>query len=231
MMSDEDRQSIIQDFHDHVSGKEFPCIAAHDASFKKTLRCFVAAHMACPVDDEGILKFLYSFVDDYKRSEGGFHSAAIIFREPVMTDEMIFDDLLWKRLQSISDMDARRYHYDPRVSSDITSPDFSFSIKEEAFYIIGLHPASSRKARQYKYPVLVFNPHSQFEKLREENHYHKMQKIVRERDVQYSGSVNPMLADFGDAPEVFQYSGRVYDSSWQCPLKINHANSKHHSST
>lgn len=230
-MNDADKDMIILEFHDHLKAKEFPCIAAHEASNKKTLRCFVAEHMACPMDDAQILHFIYDFVDDYVLSETGFHSAAIIFKAPHITEETTFDDLLWRRLQSISDMDAQRFNYDSRVAADISSPNFSFSLKEEAFYIVGLHPASSRKARQYKYPVLIFNPHSQFEKLRTENHYHKMQQIVRKRDEEFSGSVNPMLADFGNAPEVFQYSGRVYDPSWQCPLKINHANVKHHSST
>jgi FPC/CPF motif-containing protein YcgG len=45
-----------------------------------------------------------------------------------------------------------------------------------------------------------------------------MKKVVRRRDELYSGSVNPMLKDFGEAPEVFQYSGKQYDSTWKCPL-------------
>ncbi|HUR30397.1 MAG TPA: guanitoxin biosynthesis heme-dependent pre-guanitoxin N-hydroxylase GntA [Saprospiraceae bacterium] len=229
-MNEAERHVIIEEFHEHVKNKEFPCIAAHEASSKKTLRCFVADHMACPKDDHQILNFIYAFVDEFKLSSGGFHSVVIIFKEPRILDENMFDHLLWRRLQAISDMDAQRFDFDSRVSSDIGSPNFSYSLKEEAFYVIGLHPASSRKARQYKYPVLIFNPHSQFENLRAENHYSKMQQIVRKRDQLYSGSVNPMLADFGDAPEVFQYSGRVYESTWQCPLKINHANIKHHSS-
>ncbi len=103
-----------------------------------------------------------------------------------------------------------------------SAPEFSFSLKEEAFFIIGLHPASSRPARQFKYPALVFNPHLQFEQLREANKYQSIKYAVRKRDIAYSGSINPMLTDFGEASEVYQYSGRKYDEQWQCPLKIKH---------
>lgn len=37
----------------------------------------------------------------------------------------------------------------------------------------------------------------------------------------YSGSINPMLEDFGTSSEVYQYSGRKYDAEWRCPLKFN----------
>jgi FPC/CPF motif-containing protein YcgG len=76
---------------------------------------------------------------------------------------------------------------------------------------------------------MVFNPHAQFEELRKTNRYEKMKNIVRQRDILYSGSVNPMLADFGEASEVYQYSGRQYDGQWSCPLKVTHAESKNNS--
>jgi hypothetical protein len=41
---------------------------------------------------------------------------------------------------------------------------------------------------------------------------------VRKRDIAYSGSINPMLNDFGNASEVYQYSGKQYTSDWVCPF-------------
>jgi FPC/CPF motif-containing protein YcgG len=58
-----------------------------------------------------------------------------------------------------------------------------------------------------------------------------MKDVVRKRDIAYSGSVNPMLTDFGNASEVYQYSGRKYEDTWQCPLKINHTTIEHNSTT
>lgn len=214
---------LINEFLDHLRDKDFPCIAAHDAVEKETLRFCIAQHMGCPADDHAILRFLYDFVDHYRNETKGFHSAAILFAQPRNITEEEFETLLWNRLQILADLDAIQFAYDERVSPDPLSPQFSFSIKGEAFYIIGLHPANTRMARRLGFPALIFNPHSQFEKLREQNVYHKMQNIVRRRDEMYSGSVNPMLSDFGNASEAIQYSGQNYSQDWKCPLSIKHA--------
>lgn len=223
-------ESIIEDYLAHIGNKAFPCIAAKTAQAKGQIQCMVAEHLACPKDDSGILQFLYDFVDEYRRSENLYNSAVVLFKGPEECDEEMFDKLLWQRLQAISDLDAVHYQYDSRVDGDPSSPKFSFSLKEEAVYVIGLHPLSSRKARQFRYPALVFNPHGQFEKLRETNKYDRMRQVVRNRDVNFSGSVNPMLADFGESSEVFQYSGRHYDKDWKCPFISHHADIKNNPS-
>ena len=177
-----------------------------------------------------IVSFIYDFVDEFRNATDDFYSAVVLFPGTHITDEEMFDKYFWQRLQAFADLDAINYAFDPRVDPDVHSPNFSFSLKEEAFYIIGGHPLSGRLARRFPVPGMVFNAHTQFEKLREENHYIKMQQVVRKRDVVYSGSVNPMLADFGEASEVFQYSGRQYDKDWKCPLNIHHARPSNHSS-
>lgn len=221
---------IIHEFECYINNKEFPCVAAKAAMDRRQIKCMVADNIACPKDDQVILQFLYDFVISYRDSTEFFHSASIIFKGPGLHHEEMFETLLWQRLQSLSDLDAKNNDYDKRVDIDPNSPHFSFSLKEEAFFIVGLNPVSSRAARKFKYPTLVFNPHAQFEQLREIKQYEKMKNIVRKRDVAYSGSVNPMLEDFGTSSEVYQYSGLQYSDSWQCPLKISHAKNKHHSS-
>jgi FPC/CPF motif-containing protein YcgG len=222
---------ISKEYLAYLDNKEFPCIAAKAALAKEQVSSMVAEHMACPSDDENILRFIYSFIDDYRSSTELFHTAAVIFKKPGFLTEEIFEQMLWQRLQGLADLDAKMHAYDKRVNADPTSPGFSFSLKEEAFYIVGLHPSSSRIARQFKYPTLVFNPHAQFEQLRETTKYDKIKGAVRKRDIIYSGSVNPMLVDFGETSEASQYTGRYHDESWECPLKLNHAGNKHHSTT
>ncbi len=217
-----ENEKIIEEYLSFIDNKDFACIAAKAALAKQQIKCLVADHMACPKDDHNILKFLYSFVDQYRDSDELYYSAAIIFKEPVYSNEEIFDKNMWQRLQALSDMDCEKHKYDGRVNSDPNSPDFSFSLKEESFFIIALHPANSRPLRRFKYPTLVFNPHIQFEELREKGKYEKMKTVVRKRDMIFSGSINPMLSDYGEASETYQYSGRKYDGTWQCPLKINH---------
>lgn len=230
-MIGEENNKIIEQYKAYLDKKEFACIAAKAALARQQIKCLVADHIACPKDDNAILQFLYAFIDDYRGSKEMYHSAAIIFKSTDIYNEQMFDEFMWQRLQSLSNLDAANYGYDSRVAANPDAANFSFSLKEEAFYIVGLHPASSRLTRQFQYATLVFNPHAQFEQLRETAKYDNIKGAVRKRDVAYSGSVNPMLEDFGTASEVYQYSGRKYDESWQCPLKINHAAIKHYTTS
>jgi FPC/CPF motif-containing protein YcgG len=218
----ENDEEMIDMYKGFLGDKNFPCVAGKAALSNHQVQCLVVDHMACEKNDTDILDFLYEFVDMYRHSERSYHSAAIIFKAPVLPDEVAFDKLLWQRLQSLSDLDAKKYSYDKRVNADPSSPEFSFSLKGEAFFIIGLHPASSRLARRFGYPALVFNFHAEFEKLKEGEDYEKIRHKVRKNDLEYSGSVNPMLADYGQASEVYQYSGRNYPSDWECPFKPKH---------
>ncbi len=231
VMQETEEEDIIRIFFEQLSEKEFPCVAAKAALASDQIKCMVAGHMACPQQDKELLHFLYDFVDDFRNADSLYHSAVIIFKQPLNLDEKLFDQLLWLRLQSLSNMDALQYEYDERVAYDPGSPDFSYSLKKEAFFVIGMHPSSNRNARRFKYPAIIFNPHIQFEELRQHGKYEPMQKAIRNRDDLYSGSVNPMLSDFGESSEAIQYSGMKYNEHWKCPLKINHGKIKHYSTT
>jgi hypothetical protein len=207
----------------------YPCVAARSAMARKHIPFYVAHHIGCGKDDTHILQFLYRFIADFRAVKTNFHSAAVIFKGPETITEETFDAYLWQRLQSLSQLDAVNFSYDRRVNPEPSSPDFSFSLGEEAFFIIGLHPANTRPSRAFKYPAIVFNPHVQFEEMRQSDRYQKMKTIVRKRDILYSGSVNPMLADFGEKSEVYQYSGREYDPEWTCPLGTAHGETKNNS--
>jgi uncharacterized protein len=221
-MNERQEKRIIESYYSHVADKMFPCIAAKAALADRQISVLVSQHMACPHDDEGILKFLYEFIEGFRRSRKLYHSAVVIFQNPVQCDEAAFDSLLWTRLQAISDLDSYRYAWDSRVASDPSDNNFSFSIGGEALYVIGMHANSSRAARRFNLPALVFNPHQQFERLRSANKYGAMKEAVRKRDIMLSGSVNPMLSDFGETSEALQYSGIHYDNQWKCPFSAKH---------
>ena len=230
MYTGKEIENIKQEYFSYIGNKNFACIAAKAAMAKQQIDCLVAGNMACPKDDSKILNFLYTFIDNFRNSGELYYSATVIFTEPQNINEQIFDTLMWQRLQALSDFDSANFNYDSRVDKDISSPDFSFSLKEESLFIIGLHPSNSRPIRRFTYPALIFNPHVQFEQLRKSGKYEMMKHVVRKREMESSGSINPMLKDFGEASEVYQYSGRKYDDTWQCPLKINHATTKDNTS-
>src|SRR5687767_12904671 len=154
-----------------INSQSYPCIAARSAAKNQNISIYEASHLACPFDDKLILQFLYDFVDNYRNNQDLFTSAAIVFRGPETISENEFENLFWSRLQALHNLDRRPYNYDQRVDSDPSSGNFSFSLKEEAFFIIGLYPGSLRPARNFSYPAIVFNPHQQFERLRQEKRF------------------------------------------------------------
>ena len=143
-----------------------------------------------------------------------------MFDGPLDLDEKQFEAAMWERLQSFADKDAWLGHaYDNAVSSDPDDPHFSLSFGGEAFFVVGLHPGASRPARRFSRPALVFNLHDQFVLLREQGRYDRMREIILDRDFALAGSMNPMIAQHGEASEARQYSGRKVNSSWTCPFR------------
>jgi FPC/CPF motif-containing protein YcgG len=88
-------------------------------------------------------------------------------------------------------------------------------------YVIGLHANSARIARRFPWPTLVFNPHRQFEKLRADGKWKRMQGAIRERERELQGTTNPMLSDFGEQSEARQYSGRAVEKDWAVPFPVD----------
>lgn len=159
---------------------------------------------------ESLLKKLYQFIDNFRKNPDKLSSFVLVFKDPNYNDFDFFEKVFWEILESIDELDKLHHPHDNRVSSDPCEPNYSFSIKEEAFFILMLHPQSPRFARRYKYPTLVFNPHIQFEKLREKGKFKIIRDHIRSKDIDLQGFMNPMLSDHGEISEVFQYTGIDY---------------------
>lgn len=149
----------------------------------------------------------------------GYWSFVALFPGEKIADEEQFEERLWQHLQLMHDLDAPLHPWDGTVSSDPRDPHFSFSIGGRAWYVIGLHPEASRKARRLGTVALVFNPHAQFDQLRTRGKYSTVRNQIRQRDRHLQGSINPMLADHGEASEARQYAGRAVEASWECPFR------------
>lgn len=210
--------------HAHVAEPAFPCVGAKAALAKGTLHVLACNRIDSGWDDIRIHDGLLRFAEAYRDEPALFRSFAVIFEGPDDLSETDFEQLLWKRAQSISDKDVwRGQSYDDAVSADPESPHFSLSFGGEAFFIVGLHPNASRPARRFPRPTMVFNLHDQFETLRAQDKYESMRERIMVRDEALAGSRNPMLARHGDASEARQYSGRVVDDAWKCPFQYSGA--------
>jgi FPC/CPF motif-containing protein YcgG len=206
-------------FRTFVGAPDFPCVGAKSALANDMLRIVEAHDLTSGWNDLQIHRELLEWARAYKDDPAGFRSLAVIFRGPDDLDEPAFETALWERIQSLADKDAwKGLPYDPRVHADPDHPHFSLSFGGEAFFVIGLHPRASRPARRFHRPVLVFNLHDQFERLRAEGRYERMRERILARDEQLAGSINPMLARHGEASEAAQYSGRAVEDDWACPF-------------
>jgi FPC/CPF motif-containing protein YcgG len=206
-----------QRFLDHIARPAFPCVGAKSAAAQQGIEFFQAGDLRCPGDDAALLAALQSFAAAAV-PDALFLSFVALFPTTPKLAEADFEAAFWQRLQALHEGDCRRFAWDPSVSSDPASPDFSMSLGGRAFYVIGLHPGARRRARRFRASAMVFNLHSQFETLREDGRYDKLRAAITERDIAYSGSPNPMMAIHGAASEARQYSGRVVDAAWRCPF-------------
>jgi len=209
---------IKQQFINFINQNNYPCIGARAAAKKNQLYFFIGEDLRDDKNDKAIINHIYQFI---KFINNSLKTCIIIFKNsPSLTDSQ-FEDFLWQRLQALHHLDSIQYSWDPSVSSDVNDNNFSFCLGGKAFFIVGMHPNSSRKARQFAYPTLIFNLHEQFEQLKKENRYLAMRDKIRENDLFFSGSINPMLQDFGTMSEALQYSGRLVCDTHCCPFKAD----------
>ncbi|MBA3896403.1 MAG: YqcI/YcgG family protein [Sphingomonadaceae bacterium] len=214
-----DRHPLIDQLHHFIAKPLFPCVGAKSALAKGQIKAVVARSIASAWNDLAIHAALMRFAGGYARDRKLFQSLAVIFEGPRTLDERVFEKNMWSRLQSMSDKDKwLGQPYDQAVSPDPANPHFSLSFAGHAFFVVGLHPRASRKARRFVAPTMIFNLHDQFERLRAQGRYEKLRDAILDRDEDYSGTLNPMLSRHGEHSEARQYSGRAVGDDWRCPF-------------
>lgn len=148
-----------------------------------------------------------------------FRSTAVVFTGAAPRTEQEFERAIWSVLRRLAAHDTEPWA--DGVSDDPADPHFGFSFAGAAFFVVGLHPRSSRQARRSPVPTLVFNPHAQFEALRAAGTFDPIRDTIRRRDVRRQGTPNPMLADHGTASEARQYAGRAVPDDWTPPVSLS----------
>ena len=201
-----------------ISDTAFPCVGAKSALNKDRMRFGQFGALGDPAGAAGLCDALLLYSAEFE-TPGSSPVSFIALFAAAGDNEAEFERQLWSTLQAMHDVDkARGFAWDPEVSQDPSRGDFSFSIGGRAFFVVGLHPQSSRLARRAPVPCLVFNFHEQFETLKASGKYQSMQTAIRARDVTLQGTVNPVLEGFGKSSEARQYSGRAVEANWKCPF-------------
>ena len=213
------RMEYVHDsFRALVSNTQFSCVGAKAALRSGSYRVGLYDELGSPGAAAGLARDLFWFVGEQESLGGEFSTFVASFVEPTASDERAFERLLWEQLQLLHEEDRRYHRWDPSVSLDAEDPKFAFSFAGRAFFVVGLHPASSRFARRFAWPTLVFNAHYQFDRLRAEGRYDRMQEVIRSRELKLQGNLNANLDDFGVRSEARQYSGRPAEADWRCPF-------------
>jgi uncharacterized protein len=205
-------------FRELVVGPDFSCLGAKAAFNDGQYGFAVYAEIGSNASTAGLCRDLCHFVQSGIRTNSEYSTFVAVFHSPIDLTETEFENRLWLQLRELHRADTKYFDWDKKVSRDPADPHFSFSFAGQALYVIGMHPNSARQARRFLWPALVFNPHEQFERLRTGGKWKRMQKTIRAREVALQGSINPMLADFGEQSEARQYSGRIVPDNWTPPF-------------
>jgi len=217
--SNDIRHPLAERFAAFIERPDFPCVGAKAALNRDGIQFVVGRDFRSGWDDLRIMPGLLDLAARYRADPVPFQSLVVLFESGAPGDEETFEAQLWARLQSLSDKDEwLGQRPDPRVAHDPEDPHFAMSFGGEAFFVVGLHPRSSRPARRFEAPAMVFNLHDQFERLREAGRYDKLRGAILDRDLKLAGTLNPMLAQHGTKSAARQYSGRAVGDAWQCPF-------------
>lgn len=204
-----------------IHSDRFPCVGAKSALGLDQLSSVEAGNFLSEEGDAFIHEHLSRFGNELDPETMPFKTFVCAFNHAPVMDERSFETALWDRLQRLHEIDRQRgVEWAENVSHDPASPNFGVSVNGVAYFVIGLHPGASRAARRFCRPALVFNSHDQFEQLRADGRYQALQKVIREKDIDANGSINPMIGTHGQRNQAAQYSGRQVGDDWECPFKF-----------
>lgn len=213
--TDENSEDLIRKFilDDH------PCVMAQSLVADENLTISDYKNIQNHETPSRILEDLKTYLESIDEEDKKFQTFIATFENDTYSSEITFEKDLWELLKKLNTIDPEPW--DKKTSADPSSSKFSFSLLSNSFYIVGMHPKSSRKARRAPFPMIVFNLHSQFDLLRDAGRYTRVRDIIRRRDKAFQGSINPMLEDFGTNSEARQYSGRKVSEHWKCPYNFD----------
>lgn len=221
VLSSETR-SILNEFENFILQDGYPCVGAQAAVNGKTYAVGIFDDMNDPISQYQCCCGLYKYLQEMLERPSDYRSYIAIFKNEQNITEIEFEKKLWSLLEQLHNIDKQYFKWDEAVCKNPNSAEFSFSFGGKGFFLVGMHPNSSRRARKFKYSAIAFNLHDQFENLREKGRFDLIKEVIRENELEFQGSINPMLSDYGKGLEAPQYSGRNVEAHWNCPF-LNHS--------
>ncbi|MFB9906727.1 guanitoxin biosynthesis heme-dependent pre-guanitoxin N-hydroxylase GntA [Allokutzneria oryzae] len=214
-----DAQAELEEF---ISSKNFSCLGARAAVKRGSI---THGHYRRLGDEQSALEnhrdlLRYAIGLDQKLSDKSFMTFVATFDEPGLVDEDEYERLIWKHLQIMHDIDSEDHGLDPGSSSDPNEPNFGFHTGGHAFFVVGMHPGSSRATRRFSKAAMAFNSNKQFMMLGEK--FFSMQDRIRKTELTNNGSVNPSFVTYEYQQPARHFSGRFTAADWECPYTSRH---------
>jgi FPC/CPF motif-containing protein YcgG len=196
----------------------FACLGARAAARQGVLQIVLLG----PIDrqDSALKAYeaLRGFVSSGMLEAHRFATLVVVFQGSVIPDELDWENAFWRLVQELHHHDAALFDWAADTSSDPESRQFQLSLCGHPFFLIGMHPQSSRISRRAPWPAVAFNSHRNFALLKAEGTFPGLQRRIQSKEILIQGSLNPNLAGFGDAAQSRQYSGRAVEQTWRCPF-------------
>lgn len=220
LITGQDALAIDQHLHNSLRGmcmhSHYPCPGAQMVFLNSDERIAVFEGLT----DNNIYQVCFSlscYILEYLSGDTGNDLTFILmFKELRRWTKGSFRKHFWKFLKNISQLQDKYYPYAKGYSPVLKDKNFSFSFGEVANYIAAFFADSPRVTRRFAYTALIFNPHDQFNKLKESGKFVSFQKSVDIKDHRLQGSNNESLTDFGEQSEWPQYDS--IDGSSGCPI-------------
>jgi FPC/CPF motif-containing protein YcgG len=213
---------INNDIRTFILQKNYPCVAAIQSVVRNDYVIGTYGQFGTGTHWHKLRTDLLNFLKLQSSTQSRYMSFWGVFTASNQTpdNELDFENKFWRELSLLSSEEERAVDWGNINSSDPNDPSFCLSLNGVKLFVVGLHPDSSRFARRFSRPAMVFNAFSQFEVFEEDGTYAAMVKNIRQNELKFQGSINPMVLAHGDAWESIQYSGRENPESWKCPFNF-----------
>jgi len=208
---------VSEAIHGLLSRKNYPCVAALSSLRHAQYRVGIYADFGAGASSRALGRDLALFKAEQTATRSPYLSFWAVFDDAATLTEEGFEGAMWRELSSLSASTPEASRWDPKFSADPKHRNFCFSFEGDAFFLVGMHPRSSRLSRRFPLPTVVFNLYEQFEALGAG--YEPMVKLNRSLDCQFQGNVNPVVERWADKWESIQFSGRDNPADWKCPFR------------
>lgn len=211
---------FLAEMHDFIlQNKGYPCVAAIKTMQQKDYLCGYYGRFGMADSWKSLRHDLQLYIERQKATGSDYFTFWALFEKEDYISEDDFEAGLWKELSHLTSEEEKSRDW-LKDSTDPQDPKFTLNIAGESFFVVGLHPHSSRIARRFSRPALIFNLRRQFDSLRAANRFDHLKEVIRKREISLQGDVNPMVLKHDDKWESIQFSGKVNSDNWQCPFKF-----------